>query len=215
MIRDLGLNSNTSWRCHGHIVKPHLRKANDRISTKLTSIWEYIWPLSLLFTKTSYTTLYPRFCVSNQIRNHQKISNMSECWLNIYYIKILIGLFKIFQNIVIPGVLWWWAHWLPLHGHPLQSISLQLNGHKLFENKSSSLQNLSNITASDTYANPLNLQFITKSFQYNSFWYLCQSINLQFITKCFQYNESSLYDRLLLSTFDSKNKWTDNHHIAN
>ena len=108
MIRDLGLNSNTSWRCHGHIVKPHLRKANDRISTKLTSIWEYIWPLSLLFTKTSYTTLYPRFCVSNQIRNHQKISNMSECWLNIYYIKILIGLFKIFQNIVIPGVLWWW-----------------------------------------------------------------------------------------------------------
>ena len=101
MIRDLGLNSNTSWRCHGHIVKPHLRKANDRISTKLTSIWEYIWPLSLLFTKTSYTTLYPRFCVSNQIRNHQKISNMSECWLNIYYIKILIGLFKIFQNIVI------------------------------------------------------------------------------------------------------------------
>ena len=107
------------------------------------------------------------------------------------------------------------AHWLPLHGHPLQSISLQLNGHKLFENKSSSLQNLSNITASDTYANPLNLQFITKSFQYNSFWYLCQSINLQFITKCFQYNESSLYDRLLLSTFDSKNKWTDNHHIAN
>ena len=107
------------------------------------------------------------------------------------------------------------AHWSPLHGHPLQSISLQLNGHKLFENKSSSLQNLSNITASDTYANPLNLQFITKSFQYNSFWYLCQSINLQFITKCFQYNESSLYDRLLLSTFDSKNKWTDNHHIAN
>ena len=101
MIWDLGLNSNTSWRCHGHIVKPHLRKANDRISTKLTSIWEYIWPLSLLFTKTSYTTLYPRFCVSNQIRNHQKISNMSECWFNIYYIKILIGLFKIFQNIVI------------------------------------------------------------------------------------------------------------------
>ena len=34
-------------------------------------------------------------------RNHQKISNMSECWFNIYYIKILIGLFKIFQNIVI------------------------------------------------------------------------------------------------------------------
>ena len=46
------------------------------------------------------------------------------------------------------------AHWLPLHGHPLQSISLQLNGHKISENKSSSLQNLSNITASDTYANP-------------------------------------------------------------
>ena len=88
MIRDLWLNSNTSWRCHGHIVKPHLRKANDRISTKLTSIWEYICPLSLPFTKTSYPTLYPRSCVSNQIRNHQKISNMSECWLNIYWINI-------------------------------------------------------------------------------------------------------------------------------
>ena len=77
------------------------------------------------------------------------------------------------------------AHWSPLHGHPLQSISLQLNGHKLFENKSSSLQNLSNITASDTYANPLNLQFITKYFQYNSFWYLCQSIKCSSLQNVF------------------------------
>ena len=56
------------------------------------------------------------------------------------------------QNKVLQGPVR--AHWLPLHGHPLQSISLQLNGHKISENKSSSLQNLSNITASDTYANP-------------------------------------------------------------
>ena len=58
-------------------------------------------------------------------------------------------------------------------------------------------------------------QFITKSFQYNSFWYLCLSIISAVHYKNFQYNESWLYDHLFLSTFDLKNKWRDNHHIAN